>query len=248
MTKFTELDALSLLALADLVCVIDDVSGTPTSKKITTANFWKAINVLNAETSPAVDDLIAVYDAGESTTDKMTLANVLTVVDELTALAAGGGADADTILVLDGGTTKKMTFADFLTHGDRLAIKIRYIQLEPFSFPDQTDHATGNGKATFIAPPDMNGLNLVYVLLSLETAGVDDLLTVQIRNETQTADMLSTEATVDTAELTSATAAAPYVIDTGEDDLTTGDEIDIDIDTIHSTTAGKGLIVTLGFS
>ena len=73
MTKFTDLDALTLLALADLVCVIDDVAGTPTSKKITTENFWKAINVLNAETSPAVDDLVAVYDTGESTTDQMTL-------------------------------------------------------------------------------------------------------------------------------------------------------------------------------
>ncbi|MCK5021434.1 MAG: hypothetical protein KAS32_30765, partial [Candidatus Peribacteraceae bacterium] len=247
--KFTDLDALTLLALADLVCVIDDVAGTPTSKKITTENFWKSLAVLNTEASPAVDDLIAVYDAGESTTDKMTLANVLTVVDELTALALGGGADADTIMVLDNGTPKNMTFADFLRHDSRLAIKVRYFQLEPFSFPDQTEHATGDGKATFIVPPDMDGMSLAYVLLSLETAGVDDLLQVQIRNETDSVDMLSTVASVDTTELTSATAATPYVIyDDGKEVVATGNEIDIDIDAIHSGTAGKGLIVTLGFS
>ena len=174
--------------------------------------------------------------------------------EKLTALdTIAATADADILYIVDdpGGTplSRKLTLLGLLDHDGRLKVTIRYFQLEPFSFPDQTDHETGDGKATFIVPPDMDGMSLVYVLLSLETAGVDDLLNVQIRNETDSVNMLSTAATVDSTELTSATAATPYVIyDDGKEVLAVGDEIDIDVDAIHSGTAGKGLIVTLGVS
>lgn len=237
MAKFTGLDALALLALADIVCVIDDVSGTPVSKKITVENFWKAIDVLNAEASPAIDDLVAVYDTGESTTDKMTLANLLSVVDGLTAITSGIAA-ADTLLLLDGGTAKKVTTANLAAGTDR------YVQAVVFDFT--TENSTGDGKYYIHIPPALNGLNLTYVHAEVITAGTTGTETIQIHNLTQTADMLSTEITIDTGETGSDTAATPPVIDEAEDDVATNDVIRIDIDGVH-TTAAEGLVVTLGF-
>jgi hypothetical protein len=58
--------------------------------------------------------------------------------------------------------------------------------------------------------------------------------------------MLTTKITIDSTETGSDTAATPAVIDTANDDVATNDVIRIDVDAI-STTAAKGLIVTLTF-
>jgi hypothetical protein len=58
--------------------------------------------------------------------------------------------------------------------------------------------------------------------------------------------MLSTKITIDSGETGSDTAAAAAVIDTSEDDIATNDLIRVDVDAI-STTAAKGLVVTLEF-
>jgi hypothetical protein len=58
--------------------------------------------------------------------------------------------------------------------------------------------------------------------------------------------MLSTKLTIDSGETGSDTAATPAVINTSYDDVATNDLLRIDIDAI-STTAPKGLIVTLEF-
>ena len=79
------------------------------------------------------------------------------------------------------------------------------------------------------------------------TAGTTNTLDIQIHNLTQTADMLSTKLTIDSAETDSATAATAAVIDTANDDVATGDRIRIDVDAVH-TTASKGLVVELQFA
>lgn len=109
-----------------------------------------------------------------------------------------------------------------------------------------TDMTTGDGKAFFRIPSVMNGWNLVAVAAKVYTAGTTSTCTIQIRNITQAADMLSTKISIDSAELDSSTAATPAVIDTANDDVATGDGIAIDVDTIH-TTAAKGLFVELIF-
>lgn len=109
-----------------------------------------------------------------------------------------------------------------------------------------TDHTTGDGKFHFNVPEELAGMNIIGVRASLITAGVTGLLTVQLRNVTQAdAAILSTPITVDTNELSSETAATPPVIDVAEDDLTDDDTIAVDIDGIHSGTAGRGLIITI---
>jgi hypothetical protein len=59
-------------------------------------------------------------------------------------------------------------------------------------------------------------------------------------------DMLSTNLTIDSNENKSSTAAAAAVIDTANDDVSTGQVIRVDVDAIHTTPA-KGLLITLVF-
>lgn len=153
-----------------------------------------------------------------------------------------GKSELATAAEVNTGTDTGRTITPDALAGSNLGI--RYIQATIFDYT--TDNATGNGKWYGHIPPALNGMNLVYVHAEVITAGTTGTETIQIHNLTQTADMLTTELTIDTGETGSDTAAAPYAINTSEDDVATNDVLRIDIDTIH-TTAAKGLIVTLGF-
>jgi hypothetical protein len=67
--------------------------------------------------------------------------------------------------------------------------------------------------------------------------------TVQLHNLTDTSDMLSTRATIDASEYSSYTAATAPVIDTGEDDVATGDRLRLDVDVAGTDTAGLDVIM-----
>jgi hypothetical protein len=121
----------------------------------------------------------------------------------------------------------------------------RYIEIEVFA--PTTSLTTGDGKKYFHIPADLNGMNLTEVHALVITAGTTGVSTIQIANVTDSVDMLSTRITIDSGETGSNTAATPAVIDTTHDDVATNDVIRIDIDGT-STTAPKGLVVTLGFS
>ena len=110
------------------------------------------------------------------------------------------------------------------------------------AFGPTTDTATWDGKAMFEVPEELAGMNITAVGAYVYTAGTTNSTTVQIRNVTQTADILSTLISIDTTEVSSRTAATPAVINTSEDDLTLGDRLAIDVDAVH-TTAAKGLTV-----
>ena len=77
------------------------------------------------------------------------------------------------------------------------------------------------------------------------TAPAGSTIIIDLYNLTQTADILSTNLTIDAGETGSDTAAAAAAISGSEDDLATNDVIRVDIDQIGSSTAGSGLIVTL---
>ncbi len=114
------------------------------------------------------------------------------------------------------------------------------------AFDYATDVATGDGAAYFRVPSALNGMNLVAVAARVITAGTTGTTDIQIANVTQAADMLSTKITIDSTETDSSTAASAAVIDTGNDDVATGDLIRIDVDAV-STTKPKGLIVVMEF-
>lgn len=110
-----------------------------------------------------------------------------------------------------------------------------------------TDSAfTGDAQAYFRIPSEFNGMNLTDVAATVYTAGTTGTLDIQIRNKTDSVDMLSTKLTIDSTETDSGTAATAAVIDTTKDDVATKDVLEIDIDAVQ-TTASKGLYVELKF-
>lgn len=123
---------------------------------------------------------------------------------------------------------------------------IRLVEIHAVAVGTATAVGDGAGSVRFIVPAQLNGYNLVSAHAAVVTAGTTNTTDIQIANVTQAADMLSTKITIDSGEKTSYTAATPPVIDTGNDDVATGDELRIDVDAI-STTPAQGLVVILGF-
>ncbi len=104
---------------------------------------------------------------------------------------------------------------------------------------------TGDGKAYWRVPSTIGGMDLVSVAAAVTTVSSSGIPTVQIANVTQAADMLTTKLTIDASETDSSTAATAAVIDTGNDDVATGDMLRVDIDV--AGTGAKGLMVEMQF-
>jgi hypothetical protein len=84
---------------------------------------------------------------------------------------------------------------------------------------------TTSDKAYFRVPSVMNGWNLVGVAAMCQTASSSGVPTFTIKNGATS--MLSTNLTIDAGETDSSTAAAAAVIDTAEDDVATGNQIEV---------------------
>lgn len=105
---------------------------------------------------------------------------------------------------------------------------------------------TGDGKFYFHITSKLDGMNLVAVHARVVTAGTPGATEIQIHNETDSVDMLSTKLSIDGGETGSDTAASAAVINTSNDDVATNDLLRVDVDSVPSTPP-KGLIVTLEF-
>ncbi len=107
------------------------------------------------------------------------------------------------------------------------------------SLSDETsDLTTGTSKATFHMPFAMT---LSSVKATVNTAPAGATITVDINEAGAT--ILSTKLTIDAGEKTSTTAATAAVI--SDSALANDAELTFDIDQVGSSTAGKGLKVTL---
>ncbi|MDP6584703.1 MAG: hypothetical protein QF535_08585, partial [Anaerolineales bacterium] len=105
---------------------------------------------------------------------------------------------------------------------------------------------TGDGITHFTIPSTLDGKNLFSAQAHVYTAGTASSITnVQIHNTGTGYDMLSTPITIDLNETDSSTAATPPVIG-GQNDVSTGDVIRIDIDAVATDT--KGLEIRMVFS
>lgn len=98
--------------------------------------------------------------------------------------------------------------------------------------------STGDGKAWFEVSEEEDGYTLVAARAAVSVAGAVE---IQLRNETQSTDLLTTPITIDTGE-TSSRTATPAVIDTTVI-LAAGDQIFIDVD--DADAIAEGLIVTV---
>jgi hypothetical protein len=150
------------------------------------------------------------------------------IIEAATAAETTTGTDATRAVTPDG-----LAGSDF---GKRV------IQVKVFD--DATAATTGDGKAIFMIPVELNGYNLVDCEAYVTGTSSSGALTIQIRNVTQAADMLSTAITIDQSENSSLTAATPPVIDTNNDDVATGDLIAIDVDGAGTSAEGLGVVLT----
>lgn len=107
-----------------------------------------------------------------------------------------------------------------------------------------TTLTTGDGKWIFPIPLELNGMNLVGAHAYVDTVSSSGTPTVQIRNVTDSVDMLSTRITIDANEYSSYTATTAPVIDTTKDDVATGDRIAVDVDVAGTGTKGLQVILT----
>lgn len=123
-------------------------------------------------------------------------------------------------------------------------------------FGPNTDHVVEDGAVYYLAGDDVDSLNLTEVEAQVVEAGTTGTLDIDLTRcdpvasgnacSGTTADMLSTNLTVDSGENSSNNAATAAVIDTNYDDISAGDLIRIDIDSVQSV-KGKGLTVRLKF-
>lgn len=220
------LSAVGSAQITDGAIVNDDVNASAAIALSKLASISTA-RILGRTTagSGAIEELSSVDSfvsaASDTTAGKVELA---------TAAETTTGTDATRAVTPDG------------LAGSEFGVQVVGIMASDMS----TAITTGDGKAGFMVPASLNGFNLIRAHAALLAAqSSSGTPTIQIRNATQTADMLSTRITIDANESTSHTAATPPVVDTGNDDVATGDLIMVDVDV--AGTGAKGLLVSLEF-
>lgn len=189
-------------------------------------------------TSPKI--VTAIADSGGNELLKLTATSL--AVNELTL--ANAATTANPTITASGGDDN--VGLDLKMKGTGVFRKPTTVGIQVFDSGIST--STGDGKAFFRVPVGLNGMNLVGVAMSVYTAGTTGTTDVQIRNKTDSQDMLSTKLTIDSTETDSSTAATAAVINASYDDVATGDILCIDVDAVHSGTAAKGLYVEMRFA
>lgn len=140
--------------------------------------------------------------------------------------AAGKSELATTAEVSAGVDTTRAVTADALA-GSTIGRKTMIWKLTANDevIVDQDDYDS------ILVPADFAGWLITGVAARIVTAddGAEDM-DIGIYNVTQTAEILSTLMQIEATEWTTLTSAQPGVIDVGEDDITAGDVIRIDVD------------------
>ncbi len=109
------------------------------------------------------------------------------------------------------------------------------------------DVVVATGVAYIPIPESFSNFLIHRVVFDVYSAGSGGTTEVQVSRDRggTVVSTLSTRVSIDSGEKSSLTAATPYVINTANDDLLTGDRLRIDV-AVASTTKAKGGIVTIG--
>lgn len=107
---------------------------------------------------------------------------------------------------------------------------------------------TGSGKLTVQIPRSLSGYTLSYFNATVDSAGTTGLTRIGMREiEKGKRQIFSTNPSIDSTEVSTTTAATPYVINASNARVGGGNHLSIDIPQIHSGTAPKGLDIELEF-
>lgn len=237
-----------------------------------TEQYWDRLidglaGIMSLTTGVLKSESLYAADAGANDDYAITLSPAPTayVIGMTVVFKANTANTGASTLAVNGLTAKpiKKLYNQALDTGDILAGQIATVIYDGTNFQLQsvsrkptvvgimvvdpaTDCATGDGKAYFRVPLELNGMNLTGVAMTVYTAGTTGTQDVQLRNKTDSVDMLSTKMTIDSTETDTSTAATPAVIDATKDDVATGDVIAIDVDAVQTTKA-KGLYIEMRF-
>lgn len=237
-------------AVASLITGKSDVGHTHSASDITsgtkTSSFISDFSSAVASLITGKSDVGHVHSASDITSGTKTSSFISDFSSAVASLITGkldssAYDDATSAETTTGTSTSKYVSPDGLAGSDYGKRIVGILVVDP-----ATDVATGDGKAFFRIPSALNGYNLVGVAMNVYTAGTTGTMDVQIRNVTDSQDMLSTKLTIDSTETDTSTAVTPAVINTSFDDVATGDKISIDVDAVQTTKA-KGLYVELIF-
>jgi len=139
--------------------------------------------------------------------------------------------------------TDKLMFYDTSTGSSRAILPKNIQQFENRTLivkcvADGIAPSTGNGVTHITIPSTLDGKKLLSAEAHVYTVGTGgSITTVQIHNLTDAQDMLSTAITIDLSEKDSSTAATPPVVG-GNNGVSTGDVIRIDVDAVATSTLG----------
>ena len=172
------------------------------------------------------------------------------VTDATNVAEAGAVMDGDTASLTSKGSVELATTSEMDIGTDiGRAMNVNEFSASDFgtkelwieAFSSVSDVVTGNGTSGIPIPASMDGYNVVDVLCTVHTKGITGATSVVVRKRSGgvDSDVLSTAVTIGDEFF-----ASDGTIDTGEDDVATGDQLYIDVDAVH-TTKPKGLSVVV---
>jgi hypothetical protein len=235
--EYIEYTGISGNELTGVVREAEGSSGKAHSNGCTVVGIISKSNINRLNDKIRGTDAVALQDVHGN--EVLKTAHVDSAVNEITL--ANAATNTNPTITASGETNVGL---DVKMKGTGVLRKPTVVGIQVFDSAVST--ATGDGKAFFRVPAELNGMNLTGVAMSVYTAGTTNTTDVQLRNKTDSVDMLSTKLTIDSTETDTSTAATPAVIDTTKDDVVTGDVIAIDVDAIN-TTAAKGLYIEMRF-
>lgn len=238
------------------VDILSDAAGVTTLANVdaldatTEATIEAAIDTLANLTSiqgrtvtlaGAVADAVWGWDASANQYVNLSSADARAAIG-ITTDGAATAADVNT------GTSTTLAVTPDALAGSNLGAK----PLNLTAIDYTTAVTTGDGKAYFLVPVELAGMNLVRAHAAHITPnGTSGTTTIQVARVRAgvAADMLAVAnpLTIDFNERDSSTAAAAAVINAANDDIAAHDLIRIDVDAIPAGTAPSGLLVALTF-
>lgn len=152
---------------------------------------------------------------------------------------AGGSISPAIAVISEAGHAGTFDYSDWVTVGGAPASTVASVNMIWMAPGDAV--VTGDRQFAYVVPDKLDGATITSVHCGTFGPGTG---TTSVQLELNTADVLSTNSTIDTGEATSYTAATPSVVDGAHSLVAKGDIIVVDVDGVATGATGLQVIVT----